>query len=224
MKKQILFFLCTLLTTAIFAQVQISEEEKTMSAGINNGFTLELPSDDTKSNMDLWKKLMKKYKGKTKYNKKTGEIFTDNASIPDMSDNDVDVYAVINGNQITVWYDLGGAYLNSFDHNDKYPAAQFIFEKYYNDVAKLMAENDLKLKEKQAKELAKELRKLEKENQKYHDTIEKAKKMIAEAEAKIEQNLSAQETKKTEIENQAILVEEAKNHLSTFRKKNKKRR
>lgn len=224
MKKQILFFLSFFLTTAIFAQIDIVEEAKTMSAGINNGFTLILPSDNTKTNLDLWKKLMKKYKGKTKYNKKTGEVFTDNANIDDMSDNDVDVYAKIDGNQITVWYDLGGAYLNSLDHNEKYPAAELIFENYYNNVSKLMAENDLKMKEKKEKELEKELKKLEKENKKYHETIEKAKKMIAEAEKGIEENLANQETKKNEIESQTSLVEEAKNILSTFSKKNRKRK
>lgn len=224
MKKQILFFLSFFLTTAIFAQVDIVEEAKTMSAGINNGFTLILPSDNTKTNLELWKKLMKKYKGKTKYNKKTGEVFTDNANISGMSENEVDVYAEIKGNQITVWYNLGGAYLSSLDHNEKYPTAELIFEDYHRDVSRLMAENDLKMKEKTEKDLGKELKKLEKENKKYLESIEKAKKMIAEAEKGIEENLANQETKKTEIESQTSLVEDAKNHLSTFAKKNKKRK
>lgn len=201
------------------AQV-VQEGLKPMSKGTNNCFYLELPSADNKLAADAWKDFVKDYKGKTKYNKKQKEYFTDNATIKDMSENTVDIYARFDPAQITVWFDLGGAYLSSSIHPDRYPAVGKMLSAYYLALSKELAKADVKLKEDELKTLRNDLKKLENENKDYNETIKKAKEAIAKAEKDIEANQQQQTAKQQAIKEKEAEVEGAKNHLNNLGKKN----
>ena len=100
---------------------KVKETTANMSQGEKNAFMLNTPDIDTKGTGIIWMDFMKPYKGKTQFNKKTGEWFTDNAKIPRMSDNTMDVYTIFqekgkNTRGVMVWFDLGGAFLSSKDH------------------------------------------------------------------------------------------------------------
>ena len=120
MKKVLFLVFGIAFTLSVSAQISFNEDTVKMSKGENNAFIMELPTDDSKMIKADWVKYMKGFKGKkTKLNKKTGEYFSDNANIKYLSDNTIDVFAKVKGNTLTVWYNLGGAYLNSEMHTDK---------------------------------------------------------------------------------------------------------
>ncbi len=223
MKKVLFFVFVIVFAFQLSAQISMKEATTKMSKGLNNSFTIELPTNDKKMVKDVWTKMMKDYKGKTKFDKKANEFFTDNAKIDELSENTVDVYAQIVDNKLTVWYDLGGAYLSSDMHDNKIKDVENIFGKYHFDLSRAMAVADLKTQEKTLSSFKGELKKLEKENQNLQESIEKAKKAIAEAEAKIRENLNYQENKKVQISEQGEVVVKAQNHLATFETKKSKR-
>ncbi len=206
---------------SISAQVIVQEGIKQMSKGDQNCFYIDLPAENAKLAMDVWKDFMKDYKsGKTKTDRKTKEIFTDNAVVKDMSDNTVDVYARINGSTLTAWFDLGGAFLSSAQHPKRYPTVERMLNSYYFKLSKELAKEDVERREAELKSLEKELKKLEDQQKDLHETIEKAKETIAKAEADIAANNEMQGSKKTEIENKAAEVNAAKKHFESISRKN----
>ena len=219
MKKVIVLALAVVCSTFIFAQNTISESVMNMSKGNNNSFTTDLPTNDKKIMENAWKSLIKDYKGKVKYDKKSGEYFADDVKVVGMGANTVDIYAKLNNSTITVWYDLGGAYLSSADHSDYITAVETMLNQYGKDLSKELADDNLKIQEKMLDNLNDDLKKIEKEHSSLLGDIEKAKQAIAEAERKIEANLKDQEVKKGEIEVQADAVKKAKSHLATFNNK-----
>ena len=141
MKKQILFaVLFAAGTTWAFAQTAVVKEgNNSMSLGSYNSLSVDLPGTETKEVEKAWDKFLDDYKGKTKKDKKTGEIFTDNAVIKPWGNNTVDIYAKVTpsssgkgalGNKLDVWFDLGGAYLGSSSHQDKYKYAEKMLQDF----------------------------------------------------------------------------------------------
>lgn len=218
MKKQI-FILILFILNGFFLSAQISESEQSMSQGVKNAFVLEMPNADEKVVEKTWKKYSKDFKGKTKKDRRSGEHFTDNAIIPSIGgNNSIDVYTKIekSGDNVlfTSWYDLGGAYLNSYEHGDEAAEAQKILLAFALDVAKEMTLIEIDNEEKKLKDLNNALKKLEKEKENYEKEIEQAKERIAKAEADIEQNGKDQENAKLLIEDQEKVLDKVKEKLS----------
>ena len=163
MKKVIVLALAVVCSTFIFAQNTISESVMNMSKGNNNSFTTDLPTNDKKIMENAWKSLIKDYKGKVKYDKKSGEYFADDVKVVGMGANTVDIYAKLNNSTITVWYDLGGAYLSSADHSDYITAVETMLNQYGKDLSKELADDNLKIQEKMLDNLNDDLKKREKE-------------------------------------------------------------
>ncbi len=205
------------LFVATFVSAQISEGAANMSKGSNNALSVMLdgePKDIEKG----WTKYIKDYKGdKTKKDKKTGEIFSDNMVLKDMSTNTVDVYTTIvpkdGGSLMTVWFDLGGAYLSSSSHPEQYAAAEAMLKEFSLTASKKMVEDQLKEEEKKLKDLRGDYKKMEKDIDDYTKEIEKCKKKIAEAESGIEKTEGDKKTKQGEIDDQSKVVDEIKSKL-----------
>jgi len=204
----------------VASEADVMESSKIMSQGTNNGLTIELVDTEEKTAEKTWKKFMKDYNGKPKYDRKTNEHFSDDAEIPNLSTNTVDVYAIFDETgsttTATFWFDLGGAYLNSDTHAAAFTAAEEMLRNYIQDVNLLHAEDALKEQENMLKDLEKDLEKLEKENEDFHEEIEEAKKLIAEMEKNIELNLEEQAAKQKEIETQENIVNAAKKNVKQY--------
>jgi len=204
----------------VASKAKVMESSKIMSQGTNNALTIELLNTDEKTAEKVWKKFMRDYKGKPKYDRKLNEHFSDDAEIPNISNNTVDVYATFDETgsttTATFWFDLGGAYLDSDTHAAPYSAAEELLRNYIQDVNLIHAEDALKEQEDMLKDLEKELEKLEKENKDFHEEIEEAKKLIAEMEKNIELNLEEQSAKKKEIETQENVVNSAKKNVKQY--------
>jgi len=224
MKKNLLFILCGLFTfTMIDAQsVQIDESMKSMSQGQQNSLTVTLENISQKDAEKAWIDYVKDFKGgKTKKDKKSKEIFTDNTTIKDLSANTVDVYAITNESGenviLTVWFDLGGAYLNSTDHVEAYAKSERLLNSFSNKVIKAQIKDNLDNEEKSLKKLNGNLKDLTKDKKNLEDDIEKYKKKIADAEKELAQNASDQTAKKAEITTQEGVVETVKTQLKKIK-------
>ncbi len=215
--RVLLICVFTLALTSI--QAQITEDQKSMSAGMNNALVLELPGVDDAFVEKLWKKYIKPLNAKTKKNR--SEWFTDDASLASVGgSNTIDIYMSAEelgpDINLNVWFDLGGAYLNSDEHPNRYVEA----EKYLMRFALFMAKEKTTLElESQEKTLGKTeslLKRLERDNERYHRDIEVAKEKIRLSESNIETNLVEQEETRKLIEAQLTAIEKIRAKLAAL--------
>ena len=200
----------------------VREGDKLMSQGSKNALTLDMPKTTAKFAEKLWKDYTKQFKGDTKKDKKSDEWFTDNAMIAAIGGaNTIDMYAKFaesgDATTMSLWVDLGGAYVGSKDFKDKYAEA----EKIMSDFSLLVQKEQTKIQlEDQAdglKKLEKQQRGLEKDKKSLDDDIISWKKKIEKAEADIVTNGKNQDEQKVKIENQKKLVDEIQKKLATFK-------
>lgn len=223
-------FLVVAIAISSFAQIQsaITEESRANSKGSFNALVMELPGVSKKEAEKAWSRFIKKYKGKTKFDRRAGEYMTDDATVKDMSDNTVDIIAKIEeqgeGSRIAVWFNLGVSYLSSKDFGDRYPAGEKILKDFARTVSADMIEAELKEAEKLLKEQESDLKKLEKEEQQrtkdiddYKNTITKMESNIKEAEGDIKEAKENQGKKQTEIEAQKKVIDEIKQRLESVK-------
>lgn len=211
-------------TTAVAAPAAVSlvrEGERTMSQGSKNALTLDLPKTTVKFAEKLWKDYAKQFKGDTKKDKKSEEWFTDNAMIAAIGGaNTVDMYAKFSesGDVTTLglWIDLGGAYVDSKEFQDKYAEAEKILANFALIVQREQTKEQLNEQTDGLKKLEKQEKNLEKDKQNLLDDIENWKKKIAKAEADIITNGKNQEDTKQKIESQKKLVEEIQKKLNSM--------
>ncbi len=197
---------------------QISEESRSMSLGVRNALVLDIPDTEVNFVEKLWKKYVKTYGGKTKKVRSSNEIFTDNADVVALGGaNSVDLYARVeeegSGSSLAMWVDLGGAFLTSDTHSDRYIEGEKFLMRFALFVAKENTRIELEEEKTQLKKLESSLKRLVRENERYHREIEQAKEAIRRAEANIETNLLEQEQSNQQIETQLGVVEDVKRRL-----------
>lgn len=217
MKKITLLFLL-LMSVSVFLNAQVTESTAYMSQGTFNALTIELPEGSEKDAPKEWVRFFKKY-GKTKKNRKTEEYLTDNAKILGLSNNSVDVYTKFSGSTMTVWFDLGGAYLSSAEHASGFAVGEQILMDFGLHLKVLMVEEELKTEEKSLKKMEGDLVKLENNKVTLEKNIEDWKAKIAQAEADIQQNIVDQDTQTSAIEQQQTILEQIKARLAELRGK-----
>lgn len=222
---KVFYTIVILIFATTFSQAQIEEGVRSMSKGSNNSLSLDIPEADSKLAKKIWTKYLKSSSkgGKTKYDKKTGMIFTDDAEVMSVGGaNTIDLYMrftdVGENVNATVWFDLGGAYLSSEMHGDKYNEGEKFLMRFAIAVAIESTQLELKEEEKKAKDLAKQLASLEKKKEGYHKDIEIAENKIREAEANIEQNIKSQEATNNAITDQDSAVNAVKKRLEELEK------
>lgn len=203
-------------------QAQVQEDMRSMSQGTEPALVITIPGMDEKIVTDVWKEYIKDfYKGKTKWLRKEKEWMTDDVSIVAVGgSNTVDLYAVANqaGNDVefSVWFDLGGAFLSSRSHPDRFEEAEKMMMRFGKEVSKASVALELDNQAKELKKLEAELKKLESANERYHKEIEKAKEIIKKAESDIIQNEQDQKAAAANIEKQKEVVEAVKKRLKDF--------
>ena len=219
--RKLIFTLIFALLGFVISFAQVEESEKPMTSGVENSLNIRLKNANEKDVEKLWKAHIKAYKGKTKKDRRSGEIFTDDALVPELSSNTIDLYAKMAtvGEEVmcTTWFDLGGEFLSSATHADKYGQAEKILLLFALKVSAKVISDELAAEEGTLKKQEKELVKLGKENTKFHQDIEMYKQKILEAEAAIELNVANQENTKTSIENQKVVVEKVKKKLEAVK-------
>lgn len=214
--KQILLFLATILCFSAFGQVK--EDSYMLNGEEKNAFSIKLPKTEKKEVEKAWDKYMKKeYDGKVKMNKKTGIIFADDAEIENMSNNTVDVSAQVmqNGDdtELTVWYNLGGAYLTSDLHEDKVEYGKDLLSDFALTVSRAAIEEMLEAEEDKLKDLRKDQKDLVEDKEDHLKDIADWEEKIKEARQKITENEQVQVQQKMEVEKQEAVVEKVRTRL-----------
>ena len=205
--------------TSMVAEVR--EGERMMSQGSQNALTVDLPKTTVKEAENLWKDYAKQFKGVTKKDKKSDEIFTDNAMIAAIGGaNTIDMYTKFteSGDVTTLglWIDLGGGYVNSKTYSEKYAEATKVLQNFALSVQREQVKKQLANQQDEMKSMEKAARKLESKNADLHKDIDNYKKKITQAEADIETNVKQQAEQKAKLEAQAKLVEEISKKLNSL--------
>ena len=218
----LLFMVFFSVSTTILSAQEIIEMPMPMSEGTNNAMVINLPKTSAKDAEKAWEKHIKDYDGKTKKNKKTGEIFTDNAMIETMSKNTVDVYAIVKeqgkGSKVMVWIDLGGAYLASATHPEQYKVAQSILNEYTAKISVGMAEEIYETEKEALEKEEDKLSKLDKNEADMKKSIADLQKKIKELEAEIKKNAEVRKAQAETVETQRVKTEKAKKALEDVKK------
>ncbi|NNE30127.1 MAG: hypothetical protein HKN16_10855, partial [Saprospiraceae bacterium] len=154
-------------------------------------------------------------------NRKSGEFFSDDCMIKTLSSNTIDVYARIEEKNegmvdLTVWFDLGGAYLSSQSHPEVYPQAVQLLEEYQLSVSTMAIEAEIKEQEGTLKKMENELKGLVKDQRNYEDEITKCEKKIEEAKAALVENEGAQKSQEEIIKKQKGVVKEVQAKLKNL--------
>jgi hypothetical protein len=216
--KKIIITAIITIATIFYANAQTTfttnEVRQYMSKGEQNGIEIILKGANIENTREELKKWSKKIKAKFVYNKKSPEIFIDDAQINTVSANTVDIYAILvpieNGTKLTLFTDLGGAFITSYAYGAQYAAMDAQIKEFAQNLALRNTAAQLKSEEKQLKTLKKELDKLVKDKEKAIKEIEKAKALIQEKEALIQKNDAEQAAKQQQISLQQQIIETVK--------------
>jgi chromosome segregation ATPase len=223
MKAKFTIILILLWVVNISSAQESVERKISMSLGPQNAFYVEIQGADKKTAEKTFYEFTKEY-GKFKENSKAREHFMMATKIPVINgQSPIDMYAKFEeGKNLTtayVWVDLGGAFVNTEEYPSQAKSVKQFMYDYYIAVRKKVVSEELKAEEKSLTGLEKDLRKLKDKNDDYRYDIEKAKQKIAEAEKNIDKNLSEQENKSREIENQKTVVSKVTEKLNNLGKK-----
>ncbi len=192
----------------------LKEMDRLMSKGQKNSFSIVIDGLSKKDIEKSWGKYIKDHDTKSKWDKKKKEYFADNAKVREISDNTIDIYSQLNeaGDRVelTVWMDLGGAFLSSYDHPQKIKEGEAFILEFATNMEKKRIDNFRKKQEDKLGDLKGDLKDLQKDKGKLEKDIEDYEKKIAEARKKIETNVTNQGTKEEEIKVQEAYVEKVK--------------
>ncbi len=198
--------------------VVVVEGTAKIAEGSNNALSVIIYETDFEEVLKAWKKEMKDTKAKVKKSK--GEIFADNAVIKKLGDHPMDIYArtekITGGSKLIIGVNLGGAFLNSSDHKEKYEAFAKFVKEFAETQIKESIQEQVKAAEKELKDREKAQEKLVKDKEDLKGKIEGFKSNIKDAEGKISTNENDQASQKKSIEEQKKAVEAVKAKEAKF--------
>lgn len=211
MKKTIVLALFAGVSTLAFGQkIRVHESKENIGGGSHNALVVSIYGVDAKDVEKEWKSKMKDYGAKVSNEK--GELFGDNALIKEMGNNTIDMYARVDDKKdevdLIVGFDLGGAYLNSSEHADKYKIAERILHDFAVTITKNAIDYQLKTQQKALDKLNGQEKDLEKENKNLNSDIVDYQNKIKKDQDAIEKNKNDQAAKQKEITQQQQVVDE----------------
>lgn len=219
MQKLMLFFVGMLLGLTLNAQSgPVKEMDKTMSFGTRPAFRIEFKGANQDMVEDLWKKFAKeRFSAKLKKDKKTDELYAENASAS-FSPNAFTLRSMVEKTSkedaaLNVWFDLGTSFLNRREHPQAANDAASALTDFYIIVRTAVINGELEDAEDKMKDLANDKRKLEKDNDGLHKDIENYKAKIKKAEDDIVKNEQSQNANVADQEAQRRVIDEIKVRL-----------
>lgn len=208
-------------TTTAQNNFVVNEVHQVMSRGEQTGFEVPITNGQSDIVKDNFAKWLKSYKAKVTSNKKSPEVFGDDANIKVVSQNTVDIYANVVpstiGANLYVFVDLGGAFISSSAYPQQYTAMEALLQKFSQSQAVEMLQLQLSNEEKAVKTLDKEYKALIKGKDKHIKEIEKAKAIIAQRENDINKNNADQSAKLEQINLQKQIIETLKQKLNVLK-------
>jgi hypothetical protein len=221
--KQSIFLLMAAFLLAAPASAQYLEALRPMSKGNQNSFQLVYTGIKASDLEQVWSDYLNETAKlrKTSRDRKSGEIFGDDATIPSISKNTIDLYAVAAQESdkavLTIWFDLGGAYLSTAAHADRMAAAKAWMDGISAKVQLHLDREQLKAEEARLKEMQNELKNIDKEQKQAEKEIAKLEQDLAAARQKMSELESRRRQKEAEAAQQEQLIKEA---ASSIKKRN----
>ena len=211
---------CSFVNAKAQTQFTTNEVRQFMSKGEQNGIEIILNGTKLEDAKDAVEKWGKKMKAKIARDKKNPEIFVDNAQLPTVSANALDMYVIVtpidNGSKVTVFTDLGGAFVSSAAYGTQYAGLEASLKKFAKDQAIITVEDQQKSEEKILKSLNGDLKDLTGKKADYLKDIEKAKTLIQQREQDIIKNDADQAAKQQQISLQHQIIETVKTKRATL--------
>jgi hypothetical protein len=213
--KSSLFVLAAALLFSLPASAQYLEALRPMSKGSQNSFQLVYTGIKASDLEQVWTDYLKETARlkKTSRDRKSGEIFGDDATIPSISKNTIDLYAVASqeGDKalLTIWFDLGGAYLSTSAHADRMADAKAWLDGISAKVQLHQDKEQLKAEENLLKAMQNELKNMDKEQKQLEKEIAKIEQELAAARQKMTDLDGRRRQKEAEAAQQEKLIKEA---------------
>jgi hypothetical protein len=213
MKKQILTIALAVSSLHFFAQdIKVRESNENFNTGGHNALSVTLYVTDKNMVEKEWKSKMKDF-GYDKSSEKSNEYFFDNVVIKELGNNTMDVYSKVTEQKsektitLTAAFDLGGAYLSSSEHKDKFEYMKKMMHDFAVKITKEDLDDQIKAAGKVLSNIQDKQAGLEKDNKGLADDITNYNQKIKKANEQIEQNKKDIETKKGEVSAQQKVVE-----------------
>lgn len=188
--------------------INITEGPANFSTGSQNALSFIIYNGDLKSVGKDWEKELRGWKCKPKGK---DELVAEDCSHKSMGDRAFFVFSKVEdvpneGVRITAAFDLGGAYMNSKDHPDRFLAAKKLVYDFAVTETKEVVKDEIKVAEKLLSDRKGELSALEKNQQQQESAIKDFEKKIEESRTAIS-HLKDQQTSKTgEINSQETVL------------------
>lgn len=206
---------CLMFSQSFGQKTKVSESEEKIGNGKNNALVVNILEANEDEVAKAWRDKMKdadaKVSGKS-------DMFADNAVLPLISSNTVDVYAIFEQKdgyvKMAVAFDLGGAFLNSRDHAQAYKEAEKMIYKFAVDMSKAAVQAQIDTQQAAYSKMENSFNSLGKDNERLNRDIEDYTKKIEDAKKKIEENTAEQERTKSEMDAQSKIVEELQKKLN----------
>ena len=196
-KLTVLFSAMLFISSAFGQSFKPVETDVQHQNGMEKGLHIIIPGATAEYVVDAWNDHTRKWKSKMKDSKTRNEYIQDDAEIEDVSNNVVDVYAVIHdidgGVDMKLAFNLGGIYVSAEETPDKFTYLYGVVSAFQKDVSIEFKEDMLKMKEKEIKDAEKDVAKIEDDLEKEKEAIEKAEEMVAEGDEEVEGEASRED-------------------------------
>ena len=214
----ILFLFCSI--DSMSQSIKVKESKSDFSVAQNvNALVVEIPyvSQDFVEG-----KIKKLFKGLGKHKESKKEHIALMVELKDLGKIPFNAYAVSSLSSdddvsVRFGFDLGGAYLSSKDHPEKYKVIEKIIEDFASKTVKSWVEDIVRDENKRLNSLEKEQKDLVKRKEHLENEIKDFEKKIIDNKNSIKENLENQSTKKNEIETQKKQVELVEKQLKSLR-------
>ncbi len=217
MKKIIPFILALSFSVNLFAQkIEVKQVQEKMSQGRQYGLQVFVPRVDDKDLSKAWKKWTRDRDVKT--SSKKSVYFTDDILLTGISENTVDLYTTFDkkklGVVMTVYFDLGGAFLNHGMHPDQYDQAASLIRDFAVEQSRAAFEVVLNKIEKEYEDLNKKLQDLEKDQKDLEKDIKGWQDDIEKAQKDLQNNAGDQKKVAKDLEDKKKELDASKKQLN----------
>jgi hypothetical protein len=210
-KLTILLISCFCFFNSWGQKIQVHEQKEDLGKGSENALVVTIYGAQESDIEHDWKSILKDYNAKVS-SLKGGVMFGDNAVIKDMGNNTIDIYARFDVKKdevdLVVAFDLGGAYLSSSAHADKYKIAEKILHDFAVKETSAAINDKLKTQQKALDKLNSQQKDLEKDNKNLNSEVTDYQNRIKKDQDALIKNKDDQAKKQTEISNQQKAVDD----------------
>lgn len=196
-----------------------SYEVKSTTVDGQEGFSILLEKVDLKTVSKLWKKKLKKSKGELEGESANLSVVGGNFSA--INSNPLDVVSTMKvvgaGVELFAGFNTEEGPITAADHPDQAQAIDEMLNDFALVFEKKRLEDAYGAEKKMLNGLESDMKKLVRKKESLESEIEKCKRIIADSEHNIEENLKEQERKKAEVAAQKVAVTKSKNKVDLYK-------